>query len=174
MCWVDGNVGGRDPLRHRVTVPRLATKGCGCWVEQNRRTRPTSPQTVPRLAAMTATRPHACARAGRLFVRSEYSNALVGDGVPQPAPRSANLDSAFGGMQLLAPEAWRAAPLLLIGSFALHADDTAYVLCGCHSCDSDGLALTGPQSLVAAACVSDTLATLLGDCRHTVASAISL
>ena len=25
------------------------------------------------------------------FVRSEYSNALVGDGVPQPAPRSANL-----------------------------------------------------------------------------------
>ena len=38
-----------------------------------------------------------------VFVRSEYSNALVGDGVLQPAPRSANLDSAFGGMhQLLA------------------------------------------------------------------------
>ena len=32
-------------------------KGCGCWVEQNWRTRPTSPQTVPRLAAKTATRP---------------------------------------------------------------------------------------------------------------------
>ena len=31
-----------------------------------------------------------------VFVRSEYSNALVGDGVLQPAPRSANLDSAFG------------------------------------------------------------------------------
>jgi len=30
-----------------------------------------------------------------VFVRSEYSNALVGDGVLQPAPRSANLDSAF-------------------------------------------------------------------------------
>ena len=51
-----------------------------------------------------------------VFVRSEKSNALVGDGVPQPAPRSANLDSAFGGMQLFAPEAWRAAPLLLTRS----------------------------------------------------------
>ena len=30
-----------------------------------------------------------------VFVRSEKSNALVGDGVLQPAPRSANLDSAF-------------------------------------------------------------------------------
>ena len=48
-----------------------------------------------------------------VFVRSEYSNALVGDGVLQPAPRSANLNSAFGGMQLFATEAWRAAPLLL-------------------------------------------------------------
>ena len=35
-----------------------------------------------------------------VFVRSEKSNALVGDGVLQPAPRSANLDSAFDGMQL--------------------------------------------------------------------------
>ena len=33
------------------------SKGCGCWVEQNRGTRPTSPQTAPRLAAMTATWP---------------------------------------------------------------------------------------------------------------------
>ena len=40
-----------------------------------------------------------------VFVRSEYSNALVGDGVPELAPRSANLDSAFGGMQLFATEA---------------------------------------------------------------------
>ena len=54
-----------------------------------------------------------------VFVRSEKSNALVGDGVLQPAPRSANLDSAFGGMQLLATEAWRAAPLLLTHSAQL-------------------------------------------------------
>ncbi|EOD03987.1 hypothetical protein EMIHUDRAFT_259773, partial [Emiliania huxleyi CCMP1516] len=33
---------------------------------------------------------------------TEKSNALVGDGVLQPAPRSANLDSAFDGMQLFA------------------------------------------------------------------------
>ena len=37
-----------------------------------------------------------------VFVWSEKSNALVGGGFPQPAPRSANLDSAFGGMQLFA------------------------------------------------------------------------
>ena len=72
------------------------------------------------------------------------TNALVGGGFLQPAPRSANLDSAFGGMQLLAPEAWRAAPLLLTRS----AHRWHNPLCGCHSCDSDGLALTGPQSLV--------------------------
>ena len=50
------------------------------------------------------------------FVGSEYSNALVGDGVLQPVPRSANLDSAFGGMQLFATEAWSEAPLLLTHS----------------------------------------------------------
>ena len=54
-----------------------------------------------------------------VFVRSEKSNALVGGGFPQPAPRSANLDSAFGGMQLFATEAWRAAPLLLTHSAQL-------------------------------------------------------
>ena len=54
-----------------------------------------------------------------VFVRSEYSNALVGDGVPGFRRRSANLDSAFGGMQLFAPEAWRAAPLLLTRSAQL-------------------------------------------------------
>ena len=54
-----------------------------------------------------------------VFVRSEYSNALVGDGVLQPAPRSANLDSAFSGMQLFAPEAWSEAPLLLTHSAQL-------------------------------------------------------
>jgi len=47
-----------------------------------------------------------------VFVRSEKSNALVVGGFLQPAPRSANLDSAIGGMQLFAPEALRAAPLL--------------------------------------------------------------
>ena len=54
-----------------------------------------------------------------VFVRSEKSNALVGDGVLQPAPRSANLDSAFDGMQLFASEAWRAAPRLLTRSAQL-------------------------------------------------------
>ena len=37
----------------------------------------------------------------------------------EPVPRSANLDSDFGGMQLFAPEAWRAAPLLLTHSAQL-------------------------------------------------------
>ena len=56
-------------------------------------------------------------RCAAVFVRSEKSNALVGDGVLQPAPRSANLDSAFGtSMQLFAPEAWSEAPLLLTHS----------------------------------------------------------
>ena len=56
-----------------------------------------------------------------VFVRSEKSNALVGGAVSSDfaAPRSANLDSAFGGMQLFAPEAWRAAPLLLTRSAQL-------------------------------------------------------
>ena len=54
-----------------------------------------------------------------VFVRSEYSNALVGDGVPQPAPRSANLDSAFGGMQLFATE--KPGEQLLCCSHTLHS-----------------------------------------------------
>ena len=66
------------------------------------------PPSLPPRAALVA-----------VFVRSEYSDALVGDGVLQPAPRSANLDSAFGGMQLFATEAWRAAPLLLTHSAQL-------------------------------------------------------
>ena len=53
-----------------------------------------------------------------VFVRSEKSNALVGDGFLQPAPRSANLDSAIGGMQLFAPEALKQ---LLCCSHALHS-----------------------------------------------------
>ena len=94
--------------------------GGGREGRKNRRTRPTSPQTVPRLAAKFAARPAPSAvRCAAVFVRSEKSNALVGDGVLQPAPRSANLDSAFGGMQLFATEAWRAAPLLLTHSAQL-------------------------------------------------------
>ena len=58
-------------------TPIEGGKGCGCWVEQNRGTRPTSPQTV-----------HVCGtprtvRCAAFFVRSEKSNALVGDGFPQ-------------------------------------------------------------------------------------------
>jgi len=51
---------------------------------------------------------------------------------------------------------------LLCCSHTLHSWHS--LLCGCHSCDSDGLALTGPQSLV----LRLVWATLLGDCRHTV------
>ena len=43
----------------------------------------------------------------------------VGGGFLQPAPRSANLDSALGGMRLFATKAWRAAPLLLTRSAQL-------------------------------------------------------
>ena len=69
---------------------------------------------------MTATRPQLVCVA--VFAWSEYSNALVGGGFPltcAAAPRSANLDSAFGGMQLFATEAWREAPLLLSHSAQL-------------------------------------------------------
>ena len=76
---------------------------------------------------------------------SEKFNALVGGGVARISPSSANLDSAFGDMQLFAPEStWRAAGLL----DTLCAHIWHSLLCGCHSCHSDGLALTGPQSLV--------------------------
>ena len=50
------------------------------------------------------------------------------------------------GMHLFAPEAWRAAPLLLTRSAQLTQPTVR--LPQAHSCDSDGLALTGPQSLV--------------------------
>ena len=66
-------IGGRDPLRHDGPAPR----------------RQDGYTTAARVRVA-------------VFVRSEKSNALVGDGVLQPAPRSANLDSAFGGMQLFA------------------------------------------------------------------------
>ena len=51
-----------------------------------------------------------------VFVRSEKSNALVGGGFPgfRRARRTSTAPSV--GMQLFAPEAWRAAPLLLTHS----------------------------------------------------------
>ena len=102
------------------------------------------PDGLPLKSRIFPSRPLTAARVrAAVFVRSEKSNALVGDGVLQPAPRSANLDSAFGGMQLFATEAGEQ---LLCCSHALHSWHS--LLCGCHSCDSDGLALTGPQSLV--------------------------
>ena len=55
-------------------------------------------------------------RCAAVFVRSEYSNALVGDGVPGFRRARRTSDSAFGGMQLFAPEAWSEAPLLLTHS----------------------------------------------------------
>ena len=55
-----------------------------------------------------------------VFVRSEKSNALVGDGVLQPAPRSANLDSAFGGMHLFATDE-KPGEQLLCCSHTLHS-----------------------------------------------------
>ena len=121
--WRRADAGTVKGISEPYTVAglsRVPRRGGGGGVDGNRGTRPTSPQTVPRLAAKTAARPQLVytVRAA-VFVRSEYSNALVGDGVLQPAPRSANLDSAFGGMQLFATEAWRAAPLLLTHSAQL-------------------------------------------------------
>ena len=89
------------------------------WLEPSRRAQRTTPGQL-RVHTPYADGDTAAARVRvAVFVRSEYSNALVGDGVLQPAPRSANLDSAFGGMQLFATEAWRAAPLLLTHSAQL-------------------------------------------------------
>ena len=52
-------------------------------------------------------------------VKSPRSSALVGGGVPGFRQATANLASAFGGMQLFAPEAWSEAPLLLTRSAQL-------------------------------------------------------
>ena len=94
---VPHHIEGADPeLRKSEDATHVATDG-------------PAPRRYDRCTAHTV-------RCAAVFVRSEKSNALVGDGVLQPAPRSANLDSAFGGMQLFAPEAWRAAPLLLTRS----------------------------------------------------------
>ena len=54
-------------------------------------------------------------RCAAFFVRSEKSNALVGGGVPRfRRARRTSTAPSFGGMQLFATEAWRAAPLLLM------------------------------------------------------------
>ena len=95
-----------------------------------------------------------------VFVRSEKSNALVGDGVPQPAPRSANLDSAFGGMQLFATEAWRAAPLLLTRSAQL-AQPTVRL----PQLSQRWARPHWPSVTCAAACVSDTARRLPAHCE---------
>ena len=95
-----------------------------------------------------------------VFDRSEKSNALVGDGVLQPAPRSANLDSAFGGMQLFATEAWRAAPLLLTRSAQL-AQPTVRL----PQLSQRWARPHWPSVTCAAACVSDTARRLPAHCE---------
>ena len=48
------------------------------------------------------------------------------------------------------PPSPRLSIIIIISSSAAHTTlctvDTAYSVCGCHSCDSNGLALTGPHS----------------------------
>ena len=95
-----------------------------------------------------------------VFVRSEKSNALVGGGFPQPAPLSANLDSAFGGMQLFATEAWRAAPLLLTRSAQL-AQPTVRL----PQLSQRWARPHWPSVTCAAACVSDTARRLPAHCE---------
>ena len=58
-----------------------------------------------------------------VFVRSEKSNALVGDGVPQPAPRSANLELDTSTAPSVACSSLRQKPgeQLLCCSHTLHS-----------------------------------------------------
>ena len=92
-----------------------------------------------------------------VFVRSEKSNALVGDGFPEPAPRSANLDSAFGGMHLFATEAWRAAPLLTrsaqLAQPTVRLPQLSHTAMGSPSVTEPSLALS---HLCCGLCMSDT------------------
>ena len=96
-----------------------------------------------RALSLWARAPHPV-RCAAFFVRSEKSNALVGDGFPQPARRARRTSTAPS----VACISLRLKPgeQLLCCSHALHSWHS--LLCGCHSCHSDGLALTGPQSLV--------------------------
>ena len=140
----------RSPLLERAVHyyrPRhhafpVYCKGCGCWVEQNRGTRPTSPQTVPRLAAMTGTHPAPSAVPRFLSgVKSPTRSSVAASSNLRRARRTSTAPSvACSSLRLKLGEQ------LLCCSHALHRWHS--LLCGCHSCDSDGLALTGPQSLV--------------------------
>ena len=117
-------------------------KGCGCWVEQNRGTRPTSPQTVPRLATMTGTHPAPSAVSPSLSgVKSPTRSSVTASSNLRRARRTSTAPSVACSSLRLKP-----GEQLLCCSHALHRWHS--LLCGCHSCDSDGLALTGPQSLV--------------------------
>ena len=110
-------------------------------VDGNSGTRSTSPQTVPRLAAKTA--------AARVRVSPSLS------GVKSPTRSSVTVSSNLRRARrtstapsVVACISLRLKPgeQLLCYSHALHRWHS--LLCSCHSCDSDGLALTGPQSLV--------------------------
>ena len=105
-----------------------------------------------------------CRLALGVFVRSEKSSALVGGGVPGFRQATANLDSAFGGMQLFAPEAWRAAPLALqSAAHTLCTDGTAY--CAAATVTAMGSPSLALSQLCCAACVSDTARRLPAHCE---------
>jgi len=92
-------------------------RGSGPWVEE---IRGRDPLRHRRSRASPLWRPHdrsSCA-CGRLCPEWILQRARRWRR-PRISPRSANLDSAFGGMQLFATEAWRAAPLLLTHSAQL-------------------------------------------------------
>merc|ERR1711904_258683 len=106
------------------------------------RTRPTSPQTVPRLAAMTATRPQlVCVSPSLSGVKSPTrSSVTVSSNLRHARRTSTALSVACSSLRQKPGEQ------LLCCSHALHSWHS--LLCGCHSCHTDGLALIGPQSLV--------------------------
>ena len=109
---------------------------------RNRGTRPTSPQTVPRLATMTGTHPAPSAVSPSLSgVKSPTRSSVAASSNLRRARRTSTALSVACSSLRLKPGV-----KLLCCSHALHSWHS--LLCGCHSCDSDGLALTGPQSLV--------------------------
>ena len=127
----------------------------------NRGTRPTSPQTVPRLAAKFAARPAPSAVPRFLSGVNTPTRSSVARLPSRPAPRgSANLDSAFGGMQLFAPEAWRAAPLLLTHSAQLTQPTVRLP-----QLSQRWARPHWPSVTCAAACVSDTARRLPAHCE---------
>ena len=89
-----------------------------------------------------------------VFVRSEYSNALVGGGFPRfrRARQTSTAPSVACSSLRLKPGV-----KLPCCSHALHSWHS--LLCGCHSCGSDGLTSSLTLSHTwAAACVSDDTA----------------